>query len=334
MRLASVIVVPVCLALAATATVNAAPPRVFAVAEHPMTDDVPLAKPRVFPNGVTALEDVRYAALPGWRRLTMDIYMPPKQATPRPLVVYIHGGGWMTGDSRHFGSLGNFPAVASQLASEGFVVAAIEYRHGNEAHYPAQVQDARAAIRFLKSNAAKYGIDPTRVGLIGGSAGAHISALTAFSCGDHSLDAPDTKAEPGSECVQAFVGWYGVYDAPALVASRPGGSDGALAKLLGCEGPCSADKIESVSPIHYLDASDPPTLLIHGTDDKTVPVAQSHTLEARMKALGIPVSATYIDGVDHSFLGATTAETRAATLKAINLSFDFLHARLDKKAAK
>lgn len=317
------------------AEAQAAPaPRDFAVADHPLTDDVPLARPRVFPNGVTALEDVRYAAISGWRRLTMDIYMPPKKSGPKPLVVYIHGGGWMNGDSRHFGSLADFPAVASKLASEGFVVAAIEYRHGAEAKYPAQVQDARAAIRFLKSNAAKYGIDPSRVGLIGGSAGAHIASLTAFSCGDASLEAAGTKADAGSECVQAFVGWYGVYDVPALNASRPGGNDGAIGKLLGCEGPCTVDQLNSVSPVHYLDAKDPPVLLVHGTEDKTVPVSQSHILEGKLKALGIPVSATYIPGVDHSFIGKTPAETRAATLKAVNLSFDFLHATLDKKAAK
>ena len=75
-------------------------------------------------------------------------------------------------------------------------------------------------------------------------------------------------------------------------------------------------------------------LLVHGTEDKTVPVSQSHILEGKLKALGIPVSATYIPGVDHSFIGKTPAETRAATLKAVNLSFDFLHATLDKKAAK
>ncbi|MFM6932923.1 MAG: alpha/beta hydrolase fold domain-containing protein, partial [Novosphingobium sp.] len=257
-----------------------------------------------------------------------------KKAGPRPLVLYVHGGGWMNGDSRHFGSLADFPAVAARLASEGFVVAAVEYRHAAEARFPSQVQDIRAALRFLKGNAAKYGIDSARTGLIGGSAGAHLASIAAFSCGDASLDAAGTKAEAGSECVQALVGWYGVYDVPALNAARTAGRDSAIDRLLGCDGPCAPEQLDTVSPVHYLDAKDPPVLLVHGTEDKVVPVGQSHILEARLKALGVPVEAAYIAGVDHSFVGKTPAQTRAATLRAVNLSFDFLHARLDRKGTK
>ncbi len=317
-------------ALIFAGTAQAAPAqRDFVVADHPLTTDPYPDRVTRWPGGVTSLADVSYQVTSGYRRQLLDIYLPPKGKGPRPLVLYIHGGGWMNGDPRHFGSLANFPAVAAKLASEGFVVAAMEYRHGLEARFPAQVQDARAALRFLKGNAAKYGIDTARTGIIGGSAGAHISALAALSCGDGSLDLVGTKATPGSECVQALVGWYGVYDVPALFAARTGGRDGGIEALLGCTTPCPADKLASVSPVHYLDKADPPTLLIHGTEDKTVPVSQSHLLEARMKALGVPVTAVYIDGMDHSFVGKTPAETRAATLRAINLSFDFLHAHLD-----
>ena len=200
---------------------------------------------------------------------------------------------------------------------------------GNEAKFPAQIQDVRAAMRFLKANAAQYGIDPSRTGIIGGSAGAHISSLVAYSCGDRTLDAPGVEAPAGSECVQALVGWYGVYDVPAVAASRPTGRDGAIEKLLGCEDVCAPERLDSVSPVHYVSASAPPTLVIHGNDDKVVPVAQSHILEGRLKALNVPVSSLYIDGVDHSFVGHTPAETRAATLRAVNASFDFLHQQLD-----
>lgn len=305
-------------------------PRTFAVADHPLSDDPNPGAVKVWPGGVTSQADVRYAAISGWRRLTLDLYMPPRKAGPRPLVLYVHGGGWMNSDSRHFGAIADFPALAARLAGEGFVVATVEYRHAREARFPAQIQDVRSALRFLKGNAARYGIDPARVGVIGGSAGAHLSALLALSCGDASLDVPETKAEAGSECVQAFVGWYGVYDAMTLAASRPGQRDGGMAQLLGCDGACPADRMAAVSPVTYLDRRDPPTLLIHGTEDKTVPVAQSHELEERMKAAGVPVQAIYIPGVDHSFMGKTPAETRAATLRAVNASFDFLHQQLDR----
>ncbi|MFM6932242.1 MAG: alpha/beta hydrolase fold domain-containing protein, partial [Novosphingobium sp.] len=237
MRISALLAISAVTLLSAGA--DAAPPRDFVVADHPLSEDVALARPRLWPGGVTSLSDVRYAANSGWRRQTVDIYMPPKKAGPKPLVLYIHGGGWMNGDSRHFGSLADFPAVAARLASEGFVVAAVEYRHAAEARFPSQVQDIRAALRFLKGNAAKYGIDSARTGLIGGSAGAHLAAIAAFSCGDGSLDAAGTKAEAGSECVQALVGWYGVYDVPALNAARTAGRDSAIDRLLGCDGPCA-----------------------------------------------------------------------------------------------
>lgn len=312
---------------------SAAPERTFVVADRPLSDDLNPGAVKTWPGGVTSHADLRYAAISGWRRLTLDLYMPPRKAGPKPLILYVHGGGWMNSDSRHFGAIADLPALLARLAGEGFVVAAIEYRHAREAAFPAQGHDVRAALRFLKANADRFGIDPARTGVIGGSAGAHLAGLLALSCGDARLDPDGTKAPAGSECVQAFVGWYGVYDATALAAQRPSGRDGGIEGLLGCTGGCPADKLALVSPVTYLDRSDPPTLLIHGTEDKTVPVEQSHLLEERMKAAGVPVSAIYIPGVDHSFMGKTPAETRAATLRAVNASFDFLHRQLDMPAA-
>jgi len=315
--------------LAASPAIAASAARQFDIADKPVVEDRYPDRIAHWPDGVTSLADVTYSVIDGYRPLIVDIYMPPKQTGPKPLVLYIHGGGWVAGHTRHSGASANFPAVLARLASEGFVVASLEYRLAGEARFPAQLQDARAALRFLKSNAAKYGIDPSRTGIWGGSAGGHLSALTAASCGVAKLDPAGTSAEPGSECVQAAVIWYGVFDFAALAASRPGGTDGSAARLLGCKEACSDQDYASASPVTYIDDKDPPFLLIHGTDDKTVPVAQSHIAEARMKAAGEPVEAVYIDGVDHSFIGKTPAETRAATERALNLTFDFLHRRLD-----
>lgn len=312
-----------------SAGAGAAGQRTFAVAERPLADDPNPGAAKAWPGGVTSIADVRYAAISGFRRLTLDIYMPPRKAGPKPLVLYVHGGGWMNSDSRHLGAVADFPALAARLAGEGFVVASVEYRHALEAKFPAQIQDVRAALRFLKGNAGRYGIDPARVGVIGGSAGGHLAGLLALSCGDRGLDAAGTTAPAGSECVQAFVGWYGVYDVATLAAGRPRRQDDAIERLLGCTGPCSAESIAAVSPVTYLDRNDPPSLLVHGEEDKTVPVSQSRELEARMKAAGVPVSTVYIPAVDHSFIGQTPADTRAATLRAVNASFDFLHRELD-----
>ena len=158
-----------------------------------------------------------------------------------------------------------------------------------------------------------------------------------MSCGDRTLDpaaatsaaqaaagssAPATAAPPiGSECVQGAVIWYGVFDfAPVL--ARGGAGDNAF---LGCAGACAPDKVQRASPVHYIGAGDPPFLLIHGEGDRVVDVSQSRQGEAALRAAGVSVQSIYIPFVDHSFIGRTPQETRAATLAATNATFDFLH---------
>jgi len=282
----------------------------------------------VFPNGVTGLADVVYSTLPGYRPMILDLYLPRGDAAKRqakPLVIYIHGGGWVGGHTRHSGALGNFPAALAELASEGFVVASVEYRLSGEARFPAALQDVRAATRFLKTNAVKYGIDPARVGVWGGSAGGHLAALAALTCGVASLDSAPAPA--GSECVQAAVTWYGVFDFAPMAGAGPPSA------FLGCgTDKCAGYQIAAASPVTYITAKAPPFLLIHGEADKQVPVAQSHEAEDKLRAAGASVRAIYIPNVDHSFIGRTPEETRVATLQAMNATYDFFHAQLDGPA--
>ncbi len=307
--------------------------RSFAVSEKPALTDVYPDRITRWPGGVTGFADVTYSTVQGFRPMVVDIYTPPKKGGAKPLILYIHGGGWIGGHTRHSGALANFPGVLAQLASEGFVVASLEYRLSGEAPFPAQVQDARAAVRFLKANAEKYGIDATKIGVWGGSAGGHLSALTAYSCGDTTLD--PAPAAAGSECVQSLVSWYGVFDFGAMI-NRPLPSSGQTSpenQLLRCKpAECPADRIAAASPISFIDAKDPPSLLIHGEKDAVVDISQSRAAEARLRAVGVPVESIYIAGVDHSFIGATAAETRAATLKATNATFDFFHKTLKHQA--
>ena len=186
---------------------QAAPPRDFAVAAAPALDDRFPNPPVAFPGGVTAWRDVVYQTLNGYRPQIVDIYVPEGKG-PHPLVLYIHGGGWQGGHTRHSGALVDFPRVLAALAAEGFTVASLEYRLSGEARFPAQLQDANAAVRFLRAHAAQYHIDPARVGLWGGSAGGHLAALTALTCRNTALD-----PQAGQDgCIQAAVTWYGVYD--------------------------------------------------------------------------------------------------------------------------
>ncbi|WP_374528193.1 alpha/beta fold hydrolase [Novosphingobium sp.] len=301
----------------------ASKPRVFAVADAPVLEDRFPVQPVIFPKGVKAYRDVVYQQLPGYIPQVVDIYVPATQG-PHPLVLYIHGGGWIGGHTRHSGALANFPGVLAQLASEGFTVVSLEYRLSSEAKFPAQLQDSKAALRFLGDHAALYKIDTKRVGIWGGSAGGHLTALTALTCGNTALDPNAAK----DICATAAVTWYGVFDFGALVASRPGGADDAAVRLMGCNGACTPEQLAVASPVTYIDPKDPPFLLIHGDEDKVVPVAQSHLAEARLRAAGVPVEAIYIPGVDHSFIGHTPAETRDATNRATNATFDFFHAKL------
>lgn len=315
--------------LIATPVALAAGERSFPTSATPSLQDVYPAQAAKWPGGVTSLADVTYSTLPGFRPMVVDIYMPKKKGGPKPLVLYIHGGGWVAGHTRHSGALSNFPAVLAKLAAEGFVVASLEYRLSGEAPFPAQLQDARAALRFLKANAEKYGIDAAKTGIWGGSAGGHLTALTAYSCGDASFDAG--KAPEGSECAQAIVSWYGVFDfAPMLKRAAANPSPNAPENmLLRCDpARCDPALVARVSPVSFIDAKDPPTLLIHGEEDKVVEVTQSRLAEAKLKEAGVPVESIYIPHVDHSFIGRTEAETRAATLRATNATFDFFHKTL------
>lgn len=313
------------LAMAAllAAPAQAAPDRAFPVADKPvLTDHFPIV-PVSFPRGVKGYRDIVYQQISGHVPQVVDIYVPATKG-PHPLVLYIHGGGWTGGHTRHSGALSNFPGVLAAMAAEGFVVASLEYRLSGDAKFPAQVQDAKASLRFLRDNAVRYRIDPSRVGVWGGSAGGHLTALTALSCKDAALD----PAAADDVCPTAAVAWYGVFDFAAMAAGRENGVDGAAERLMGCTGRCTAEAYAPASPVTHIDAKDPPFLLIHGTEDKVVPVEQSRIGEARLRAAGVPVETIYIDGVDHSFIGATPEQTRVATLRATNATFDFFHQKL------
>jgi len=313
----------------------AAPTRVVPVSDKPVPGDVYPDRVTAFPGGVTGLADVVYSTVAGYRPLVVDLYLPPKgkAATPKPLIIYIHGGGWVAGHTRQAAALSNFPGVLARLASEGFVVASLEYRLAAEARYPAQLQDVRAAIRFLKTNAGNYGIDPAKVALWGGSAGGHLAALGATTCGVAEID--DKPQPKGSECVQGAAIWYGVFDYSTIIAPMIARGETGPVALLGCAtaATCPADKLTAASAVTFLDAKDPPFLLIHGEADKVVPVDQSRLAEARMRAIGVPVEAIYLPDIDHSWIGTTPAATRAATLRAVNATFDYFHKLFPKRSA-
>jgi acetyl esterase/lipase len=290
-------------------------------------DHYPAVRVR-FPGGVVGLPALTYAVVPGYRPLHLDLYLPPGKPARRPLVIYIHGGGWMAGHPRQSGAFANWPDVLALIASRGYVVASVEYRLSGEARFPAAIQDVKAAIRWLRAHGDQYGIDPGRVLVWGGSAGGHLAALAGVSCGVASLNPTSEKsaqiapAGPDGDCVQGVVSWYGIFD---FHASRPGSGGGPVKQFLGCaEQGCTDAQLAAASPATYVKAGEPPMLLIVGSADSVVGAQQSRDFDALLRSKGDPVQLLIIPGVNHSFVGPTAARTRAASLEALQRTFEFI----------
>lgn len=244
------------------------------------------------------LTDVTYAQTDYWyghcrQDLKMDIIYPEDWTKKRyPCIVWICGGGWLTMDkSAHL-------AYLSKLAMSGFVVASVEYRTVNDAQFPSQLQDIKAAIRYLKANAERFRINPKKFGVAGESAGGHLSALAAlatakkFDVGEH-LDQ--------SSSVQAACPWY----PPADFNSFPKPpADYDLTpphiQLLGFKAERDPKKAEECNPIHYVKKNVPPFLIIHGSDDHTVPHDQGVLLHDALEAKGNEVTLITIKDADHA----------------------------------
>lgn len=307
------------------------PPLDVPVDSSPVLEDrFPPAKVS-FARDVEAFPDLIYSVPPGFRPLRLDLYRPRGAsdiAGGLPMVVYVHGGGWQAGHTRHSGAFANWPQVLSLLASRGYVVASIEYRLSGEARFPAAIQDVKTSIRWLRSRATQFGIDPGRAVIWGGSAGGQLAALAATSCTVELLEPvfPQSPLTKQSDCVQGLVAWYGVFDfvnAPLSDAlEQPANS--AVGKYLGCAPTDCKAIAELASPVTHLDKDDPPVLLIHGELDKVVPVAQSQLFYEALLSKKVAAQLVRIKNSDHSFIGADAAKTRDDSIRALTSTFEFI----------
>ena len=271
-------------------------------------DPLPERETRWNHPGVT-LTALTYSTVPGYRPLRLDLYRQAGSTAARPLVVFIHGGGWTFGNPRSGAGFRDFPAILASLTERGFVVAAIEYRFSREAVFPAQRDDVTAALAYLRTNATLLGIDPARIALWGLSAGAHLGALNALTCGQ-------------APCVQGFAGWFGVYDMGVHIADSEGATRSRA--LLGCATtPCSPETLAAASPIDHVRSGAPPVLLVHGLDDTDVQPGQSQDFARRLREAGNAVDLVLVPRSGHGFIGGSTAETQRALQEALTATFDF-----------
>lgn len=242
------------------------------------------------------LNNIVYARI-GDRALHVNLIMPPDYETKQyPAVIWVHGGGWQGG------SYMDDLAGAFKIFGKGFVTGSIEYRLSQEAKYPAQINDCKAAIRFLRANAKKYGIDPNRIGVWGGSAGGHLVALMGTTGGVKQLEGDVGKYVDTSSEVQAVCDLFGPTEfTEATMKEYIPAVQAMIEGLLG--GPISEKRglARLASPINFASKDDPPMLILHGDQDPLVPMNQSDKLYDVLKKAGVDVTLVKVKGASHGF---------------------------------
>ena len=241
------------------------------------------------PEGVVEEKGIEYGRV-GDRALELDLFLPKKREKPVPGLICIHGGGWVGGKRD------DYRVYAIRYAEMGYVTATVSYRLSGEAPFPAAVSDAKCAVRWLRANAEKYGVDPEAIGVIGASAGGHLSMMVGYSS-----DVPELEGDGGHEGVgsrvQAVVNFYGPTDMTTEFAREKGVVEKFLGGVTYDEDP---RPFEKVSPLHYLTQDDPPTLVFQGTIDSIVPVDQADALDKKLTELGIDHVYDRIEGWEHT----------------------------------
>jgi acetyl esterase/lipase len=237
----------------------------------------------------------------GHPRQTLDLYLPTPPAvrtwqkppangyqTKLPLVIWIFGGAFLVGSKDD--------TVPLELLPQGYAVASVGYRLSSDAKFPAQVEDCKAAIRWLRANAARFALDPERFGVFGESAGGYLAAMLGTTGDVKEFDVGEYLDH--SSRVQAVIDFYGPTDflqnASAVASAKT-----PEAMLIGGAVLENKDKAAKANPIAYVTRDDPPFLVVHGDSDKLVPYNQSELLEAALKKVNVPVTFHSVKGGGH-----------------------------------
>ena len=267
----------------------------------PSKPAAPVDSPVKLPPGMKMERDISYVPN-GDEAQKLDLYLPEKPAEhPLPLIVHIHGGGWMGGNK--------FPCPVVGMVGKGYAVASVEYRFSQKAKFPAQIQDCQAAIRWLRANSQQHNIDPKRVGVVGGSAGGHLSALVGTTGGKKAF-APIGGNEEQSDRVQAVCDIFGPANFSTVMQQADDDKNvrnifkfnspsDPYSQLIGVSLEGNTQKTNAVSPVHYVSKDNPPMLILHGTHDALVPLAQSEEFAAALMEKGVEVWLQKLPGSGH-----------------------------------
>lgn len=254
---------------------------------------------RVFiPKNTEIFKDIPYVQN-GHERQKLDIYLPKNYANKEalPLIIWIHGGGWRKLSKENFGR-------QTFLLNHGFAVASINYRLSIHAVFPAQIYDAKAAIRYIRKNAKEFNINPNKIGVWGSSAGGHLVSLLGTTNNlkqfEGNLDNLDT-----SSTVQAICNWFGVSDMTQITQTLKEKGDTKdtpnITRLLGGTAQEKTLLAYQSSPINFVSSDDPPFLHMHGNKDNVVPIEESIVFHNKLKKAGVPSQLVIVNGAKHVF---------------------------------
>ena len=253
--------------------------------------------PATVPSDIRSQINIPYVEN-GSRSQVLNLYLPEQPSEkPLPVVIWIHGGAWMAGNQAS-------PPVL-YLISKGFAVASIQHRFSSDATWPAQAYDCKAAVRFLRANAAKYNFDPDRFAVGGDSSGGHLAVFVGTT-GDVKEMEGALGNNTVSSRVQAVVDWFGPTDF-TLMAQQSGprsviqhdAPNSPESHLLGGPVQEKRDAARSANPLTYIDKNDPPFLIMHGDNDQVVPSGQSVILAKALIDAGVEVTMKTIPGAGH-----------------------------------
>jgi acetyl esterase/lipase len=258
------------------------------------------------------------ALVPYCNGQTVEITQPQHHSHPAPAVIYLHGGSWIEGDQDSGGFIVH--QIGDALNRKGFLVASVNYRLGPDEPWPAQIVDAKCAVRFLRANASALDIDPKAIGVWGHSAGGHLASLLGTAGPDAGWDIGPYLSQ--SSTVEAVADFAGPSNLVTLEGEgAPGVVHDNFVSLLG---PVPAEQVpaelKAASPVTHVSKNDPPFLIIHGDMDPIVPLAQSEELASTLKSVGVPVSLVVVKGGGHA-LDEPTAEPNTEQIESLIVDF-------------
>ncbi|MBX9792277.1 MAG: alpha/beta hydrolase [Pirellulales bacterium] len=271
-----------------------------AAAQEQQTVRRPIGPSLVDHRPIEPRRDLVYATV-GQLALRADIYRPLDGPGPFPAVLTMHGGSWTNGTKARMG------AISTRLARAGYIAVAIDYRLAPTYRFPAQIEDCRAAIRWMRTYADRLDIDPNRIGAWGYSAGGHLVELLATTADAELFDQAAAPPNAANTRLQAVVAG----GAPAEFRDLP--IDGAGYEFFfGATRRQRPDLYELASPARFVSADDPPLFLYHGSDDNLVPIRNSRLMLALLERAGVPCELFVVDGAIHPQAALNADAARAA----------------------